>query len=135
MRLILMAAAVAMIGGPVFGAPKCSGKLDLLSVTNWSIEAVDSTTNKLTVSITNESDKPVRMVDGSVGFIDALDKEIGRYEIDRDAEIPAGGQFEESGNWGRFTFERLLTLRSDEVTAFACVSALLYDDGTKDTFK
>lgn len=124
-----------LMTAPALAGASCSGTTDLLQVSSWSIEAIDARTNALTVAVTNTADKPIRMIDGSVGFVDALDEEIARYAIDRDANIPAKGVFEDTGQWGPFTFERLLKLRPEEVIAFACVRSVLYEDGSKETFE
>lgn len=114
-------------------AMACSN--ELLAVTDWSIKPIDSDTNELTWTVKSASGKPIRMIDAQLGFRDALGGHIASLAIDRDAQIPAGGTYSGDGKWGPYTFERLLNLKREEVTAFTCVRSVLYDDGTKEEFK
>lgn len=133
MRFGYLMTAVLMLASPAFAA-SCPGSSEVVSVTEWAIEPLDGSTNLLTVTVRNDAPAPIRMIDGSVGFSDALGASIASYAIDRDASIPIGGTFTQEGRWGPYTFERLLKLRKDEVTAWTCVRAVLYEDGTKEQF-
>ncbi len=126
--IALLAAIIAM---PAYAGP-CNR--DMLSVAAWSIEPIDAETNWLKTEIKSTSDKPIRMIDAMVSFQDALGGSIASFEMNRDASIPAGGAVEETGRWGRYTFERLLNLRHDEVTTSICVKAVVYEDGTIERF-
>lgn len=108
---------------------------DLVTVQDWSIRPIDTTTNEVAYTIKSNASKAIRMIDGQLGFKDALGKTIGPMEIERDANIKAGGTFSDKGRWGQFTFERLLKLRKDEVIPYTCVRAVLYEDGSKEEFK
>lgn len=108
---------------------------DLLTVSDWSIKPIDKETNSLTVVLKSNADKPIRMIDGQYGFEDALGGHIASAAITRDAAIPPGGTYTETGRWGPYTFERLLTLKHDEVTPTICIRAVLFEDGTKEMFK
>lgn len=123
--------AVVLTGGPAFAACKA----DLVSVDDWSIRAVDYQTNELKLTIKSHAAKPIRMIDAQYGFRDALGGRIASAAIDRDTQIAAGGTANLQGLWGPYTFERLLKLKHDEVTAYACVRGVLYEDGTKEEFK
>ena len=119
----------------LFGATRAFAcNTDMLSVTDWSIKPLDSETNELNWTVKSSASKPIRLIDGSVGFKDALGGSIASQAIDRDAHIPANGTYSESGRWGQFTFERLLKLRREDVTPFTCVRAVVYDDGSKEQF-
>jgi hypothetical protein len=131
MRLMFVILGCAALVGPAHAA--CNK--DLLVVEDWSITAVDAETNELSYTVRSTSDKAIRMVDGQLGFKDALGETIGPLNIERDAAIPAKGTFSDKGLWGPFTFERLLKLKKDETTAYTCVRAILYEDGTKEEFK
>jgi len=106
----------------------------LLSVSSWSIEPIDSTYNRLTVAVQSHASKAIRMIDASVYFRDALGGQIGPYGMSRDVNISPGGTFTETNRWGPYTFERLLSLRHEEVTPCVRVRAVLYEDGTKEQF-
>jgi hypothetical protein len=130
MREAVVLMLIFLAAGPAHAA--CNG--DLLSVKEWSIKPIDADTNELTVTLASGSDKPIRMIDGQFGFRDALGGHVASAAIDRDAAIPAGGDYTQTGTWGPYTFERLLKLKSEEVEAFACVKSVLYEDGTKEVF-
>lgn len=116
-------------------ASECGhGSDSLLQVDDWSIEAVDQANNRLTVSLLSTAEQPIRMIDASVGFYDALGGPIASYALDRDAAIDPGDVFTESRVWGPHTFERLLDLRPEDATAVVCVRSVLYSDGTRGDF-
>lgn len=131
MRLTLAIVGCALVAAPAYAA--CNK--ELLVVEDWSIKAVDAETNELSYTIRSTSDKAIRMIDGQLGFKDALGASIGPLAIERDANIPARGTFSDTGLWGLYTFERLLKLKKDETTPYTCVRSVLYEDGTKEEFK
>jgi hypothetical protein len=106
----------------------------LLTFSSWSIKAISADTNKITTVFKSHADKPIRMIDASAGYKDALGGVIGSFSLDRDVKIEPNDSYSETKTWGPFTFERLLKLKHDEVTTFVCVKAVLYDDGTKQEF-
>lgn len=126
-----LAICFASAAGPSWGA--CNS--DLLTVTDWSIRKIDAGTNELVVTLKSEAEKPIRMIDGQYGFRDALGGRIASAAIERDASLPPSGETTITGLWGPFTFERLLTLKKEEVEPYTCVRAVLYDDGTKEEFR
>ncbi|MFC3072344.1 hypothetical protein [Shinella pollutisoli] len=130
MRSILV--AVLMLAGTFHANAACNESL--LEITAWNIQAIDADTNELSYSIRSNAAKDIRMIDGQLGFRDALGGRIGPLQIERDTVIPAGGTFTDKGLWGRYTFERLLRLKKEEVEPYTCIRAVLYEDGTKETF-
>lgn len=136
MRAFCAAILVASIlTGTAAAEPWCPGSLEVMVVEDWSITPLDERSNELLTVLVSHLDHPIRMIDGSAGFIDALGEEIARFALDRDMSVDIGGRYEQKGLWGRNTFERLLDLRHEEVTTFVCVKAVLFDDGTKKTFE
>lgn len=129
-----LAAVAVLMCSPAAASEFCSGNAELLTVTEWAIEPIDDQYNSLTVTTTSQMVKGTRMIDASVGFVDALGGHIASYTVDRDAKIAPGGSFEQTGRWGPYTFERLLGLEPEDVSAYTCVRAVLYDDGTKEEF-
>ncbi|MER8615963.1 hypothetical protein NKG99_03780 [Mesorhizobium sp. M1409] len=107
----------------------------LLTFTDWSIEALDAQTNEMTTTFKSNAVKPIRMIDASAGYRDALGASISSFALNRDVSIQPAGTYAETKTWGPFTFERLLGLKHDEVATYVCVKAVLYDDGTKQEFK
>jgi hypothetical protein len=120
-----------LAGGQAFAA--CNA--NLLQVDNWSIKPVDKQTNELKVTIKSHAHKPIRMLDAQYGFKDALGGHIASAAIDRDMKIAPGGAATMEGQWGPYTFERLLKLKREDVSAYACVRSVLYEDGTKEEFE
>lgn len=106
----------------------------LLTFTDWSIKPLDAEANQITTTFKSNAERPIRMIDAKAGYFDALGAMVGSFELNRDASIRPGGTYAETKTWGQNTFERLLTLKHDEVKTFVCVTAVLYDDGTKQTF-
>jgi hypothetical protein len=126
---ILVAAMMASI------APASAAcKNDLIALESWSIKPDGDQFNELTTVLVSKAAKPIRMIDGKVGFRDALGEIISAFAIDRDTTLPAGEPVTQVGLWGQNTFERLLKLRHDEVQVETCVRAVLYEDGTKEIF-
>lgn len=107
----------------------------LIEFVSWSIKPIDSDTNEVTASFKSHAEKPIKMIDASAGYKDALGGRIGSFALDRDLAITPGEEFTETGKWGPHTFERLLKLKPEEVTTYTCVKAVLYTDGTKEEFK
>lgn len=128
-------ALAALMCSPAAANEFCRGSADLLTVSEWSIEPIDERANKLVVTTTSHMEKGTRMIDASVGFIDALGGHVGSYTMDRDAKIGSGGTYEQTGRWGQFTFERLLDLLPEDVSPYVCVRSVLYDDGTVERFE
>lgn len=115
-----------------------NGSADVLAVSDWSVDVgpdqMGMITAKTTVEIQNKTDRAIRMVDGSVLFTDALGGYITNIGIERDLTIAAGDTASWSAEYGGTGLERIPDLRRDEVTVEACVSAVLYDDGSKQQF-
>ncbi|MFP5078317.1 hypothetical protein ACLE20_13495 [Rhizobium sp. YIM 134829] len=125
--------AVLLAAAPMVSAHACNETLAV--VEEWSITPFDADNNKLVTTIRFKTEKPIRMIDGSFGFEDALGERVASARMDRDAAIPAGGTHTQDGIWGPNTFERLLKLRKEEVKPFTCVRAILFEDGSKQEFE
>lgn len=132
--IVLGLVCLAFSSGTAAAQAPCSVGGDILQVADWSIEPIDDSTNSLSVTLKNTGTNNIRMVDGSVGFVDALGGQIASYKIDRDASIGAGEEYSHTGRWGPFTFERLLKLRPEEIGTWVCVRSVLYEDGTIERF-
>lgn len=106
----------------------------VLTVADWSIKPIDDRSNEMVETLVYSGEKPIRMIDGSIRYADVLGGQIGSKAIDRDARIAPGSTYTLIGTWGQFTFERLLEMERTDVTVVACVSAVVYEDGTKEAF-
>ncbi|MGF6174255.1 hypothetical protein [Ensifer sp. 4252] len=132
MRSILLGLALALFGmSPALSA--CND--DLLIISKWSIKPIDSHMNELSFTVRSSAGKGIRMLDAQLRFTDTLGATIGPLVIDRDVTIPALGSFTDTRVWGPFTIERLLKVNAEDITAHTCVHAVVYDDGSKESFE
>lgn len=107
----------------------------LIEFTSWSIKPIDAQNNQIVATFKSNSAKPIRMLDTSAGYKDALGETVGTFSLNRDVSIAPGAMYSETKTWGPYTFERLLKLKPEEVTTFTCTRAVLYEDGTKEEFR
>lgn len=127
MRMILLA---AIITGASPAAALCRD--DLLTVIDWNAELIDPAPAlrfSLDVTVRYEGDRPIRMIDGSIGFDDVLGNRIGRMGMDPDTAMQPGDEHTFTGQWGRNTFERMLDMQPDDVVASTCIDGMVYADG------
>ncbi|MDX1192182.1 hypothetical protein GOL96_13525 [Sinorhizobium medicae] len=116
------------------GQANAACNADLLSVGDWSARRLDDGNMEVQIIVKSNAPKPIRMLDADFGFKDALGGHVAADAFERDIEIPASGSATTVKKWP-LTFERLLKLKREEVAAYACVRAVLYEDGTKEEFK
>lgn len=107
---------------------------DLIKITDWTIKPVTNDTNQMTETLAYSGTKATRMIDGSIRYSDVLGGRIASKAIDRDVSIEPGKSYLQTGNWGPYTFERMLKMNRSDVIVVACVRAVVYADGTKQTF-
>ncbi len=132
MRRVLLAFSLVAVGSsPALSA--CND--DLLTISKWSIRPIDGHMNELSFTVHSSAAKGIRMLDAQLGFTDKLGATIGPLVIDRDIAISAHGSFTDKRVWGPFTIERLLKVNAADITAYTCVHAVVYDDGSKETFE
>jgi len=106
----------------------------MLSITDWSVGQASQGNVEITVRFKSNAPKQIRMLQGLAYFYDALDEPIGALPVGPDAIIPAGGEYTEYRTWSDHLFGRLLTLRKQDVKTATCVKAVLYEDGSKESF-
>ncbi|MDX0218744.1 hypothetical protein GOC40_12145 [Sinorhizobium meliloti] len=106
----------------------------MLSITDWSVGQVSKGNVEIKLRIRSHAPKQIRMLQGLAYFYDALDEPIGALPVGPDAIIPAGGEYTEHRTWSDHLFGRLLTLRKQDVKTATCVKAVLYEDGSKESF-
>ncbi|MGU3575637.1 hypothetical protein ACLBWZ_08890 [Brucellaceae bacterium C25G] len=131
MRLILIGAIVA--GFYVGDARACN--TDLLTVLDWKV-----TDNKqssllpylLEANVKYNGKRPYRMIHAGVMFSDVLGKKLGQVNLKRDQNvIPDGVALAD----GQVSVEgRIAQINRDDIVYRTCVWAIVYDDGTKETF-
>jgi len=109
------------------------GVPSILQVTDWS--AVPGEPNVLTtIKYRNVSAKPIVMVKASVWFFDALGERVIGFQINPDVKLAPGVEAEESGRLIGDHAQRLLSSDKALFQAIACTHAVVYADGTKETF-
>lgn len=107
----------------------------MLSITDWSVRTATDTDVEVSIRVQSTAGKPIRMLKAIAYFNDALGEPIGAIPVGPDVNIAAGGEYSESRNWfAGVHFARLLKLRKQDVKTATCVKAVLYEDGSQETF-
>jgi hypothetical protein len=131
MRWIVIAASM-LIATPASSADCGAGNADLLAIEGWSATPGDFGSVNVTIDLKNTADKQIRMVKATAVFFDPFGERIANLAIDPDIVIPPNASHQEKGNWQA---ARLAKVRPTDVEAKLCVSAVLYEDGTKQVFQ
>lgn len=136
MRVVSSVLALLALAPPAFADTICGegATSALLTVSDWTIKPITADTNQMTETLIYSGSKSIRMIDGSIRYSDVLGGSVASKAIDRDASIKPGEPYLQKGNWGRYTFERLLKMNRSDVIVVACVRAVVYADGSKETF-
>ncbi|MDE4595909.1 hypothetical protein [Sinorhizobium meliloti] len=107
----------------------------MLSITDWSAGQAGEEHVEITFDVQSHAKKQIRMLKAVAYFYDALDVPLGAIPIGPDATIPAGGRYNEHLTWpAGVHLKRLLQLRKQDVKTATCVKAVLYADGSKESF-
>ncbi|PQA72227.1 hypothetical protein [Brucella oryzae] len=109
---------------------------DLVRVNDWSIRPVDKENSTISLEFASKSEKAIRMIDASAVFEDKLGEIILSFNLDRDVSLKPG--LAETTNrrlWPDPKYDRLSKLAKDDIKAYVCVRGLVYEDGSKETFK
>lgn len=118
--------------------PGASSKL--LTVQAWTIKPNPDglvpglKTNHMTETLSYSGAKAIRLVRGVIDFKDVLGDNFGAMAIDGDTHIKPGGIHQQAADWGPESFARLLDIDHADVVATACVSGVVYADGTIEHF-
>ncbi|MBX8802650.1 hypothetical protein HBA92_18090 [Ochrobactrum sp. MR28] len=107
----------------------------LIEFVSWSAKPDGDIATETTVVFRSNASKPIKMIDASAKYTDVLGGSIGSFALDRDVLINPGENYTETKRWVGSSFDRLVNLKPEEVTTSVCVKAVLYRDGTKETFK
>ncbi len=129
LRFLLVPTIVAVAGEASAGCNQ-----ELLNVEGWSARPMAESRVEVSMDLKSAAPKPIRIIEALVYFRDALDGDIGALPVERDAHIPAGGSYSRLMKPAPAHFDRLLKLRKQDVQTHVCVFAVLYEDGTKETF-
>jgi hypothetical protein len=87
-----------------------------------------------TYVLKNLSDKPIKLVDGSLVFTDLLGEKLVTINLDRDAKYPVGKTASTSGAWGVNGFNsgegRMATMSHDDVKATLIIRSVVFADNS-----
>lgn len=107
---------------------------DVLTLNKWTVKRSSDVTFRLKMELIPAFRAPVRMVDAQVYFSDRLGGQIGGAILDRDTKID-DALFTEVIEFGTgLRVARLLDVDPADVVTRVCTKAVIYDDGTKQTF-
>lgn len=120
MLIVLPASAIECLNGQ---------SDDILAVESWQLEDTEGEEKTITITLRPLAEKGIRLIDGTIRFQDVLGERIGEFILDRAREIAPDAPYVHDEIIAGTILERLEKLHPDDVTAIACVSALVYDDG------
>jgi hypothetical protein len=138
LRNVLIAAAiVGALVPPAVADELCSGSSgSILRLTNWSSELIGDGAYSLKIEFESIAERPVRMVEGSAYFSDALDRSLGSFKINPDLALAPGEKEEQQ--WPRIIVAtgepRLAIVSPADVIAKICVDAVVNEDGSVERF-
>lgn len=139
MRKILAVGMLLATAGVAYADCRPSGSADVLTVSDWSVDVspdrMGTMTAKVSVELTSVEPKAIRMAEGVIVFSDALGGYIANIDIDRDIKIPPSGAASWLAEYGGTDLDRIPTLERDQLSVVACVSSILFDDGTVEKFE
>ncbi|WP_313666227.1 hypothetical protein [Shinella sp.] len=132
MKAILIAMGMLSVAGAAHASDCNSGSGDVLKLSDWSASARNERSTDVSFTLENVVNRTVQMVDGTVWFEDALGQGIGGISIGPDLILEPGAKMDQSRLMAGF--DRLVNARKQDVKAFSCIDAVLYEDGTKEEF-
>jgi len=89
-----------------------------------------------TYVLKNLSDKPIKLVDGTLLFTDLLGEKLISIKLDRDTKYPAGKTASSDGAWNVNTFDpsggeaRMATMIHDDVKATLVIRNVVFGDNS-----
>lgn len=107
---------------------------NVLTLNKWTVEQSSDVTFRLVMQLAPAFRAPVRMVDAQVYFSDRLGGQIGGAILDRDTKIDGAPFIEEIEFGTGLRIARLLDVDPADVVTRVCTKAVIYGDGSKQTF-
>lgn len=104
----------------------------MISVKDWSAKPGAYGNVDVSIIYENTGDKQIRMLKATARFVDPFGDSVANLSLDPDVVVRPRSDHEEKGSWSA---ARLAKVRKEDVTAFVCVAAVLYEDGSKEEFK
>jgi hypothetical protein len=134
-RLILSAVVLSAFASPAFAAPHCAdGSASILAVDHWAATKAGDGALEVSLSIRNGSIKGIHAVIGAVSFFDKAGVELGSVGVDEDIRLKLAAVHEQIVVHPANGLSNLLDASTDEVAALACVTMVMYSDGTRAAF-
>ena len=132
MRLVLFALPLWLFATQAASAIECLNgqSADILGVESWQLGEASNAEKTIAITLTPLGEKGIRLIDGTVRFEDVLGERIGEFILERAREIPPDAPYVHTEVVAGTILERLEQLHPDDIAAIACVSALVFDDGT-----
>src|SRR5699024_8536169 len=132
MRPIFLALPLLLLTTSSAWAIECLNgqSADILSVEGWQLGERDGQDKPIRITLTPLGDKGIRLIDGTIRFEDVLGERIGEFILERAREIPPDMPYVHTDVVAGTILERLDQIHPDDIVTIACVSALVYDDGS-----
>lgn len=136
MRFALAMIAAFTLAQPALSAECSSGSQTVIKMGEWrALKDEKNGYPSLAYSVTNTLPKGIRMIDANVGVYDTFGQEIDRFFlVPENLELAAGATTELLSPGPGLGAERILTIDRNAMEAIFCTRAVVYDDGTKETF-
>lgn len=133
MRVFLIAVSLL---GCAHSAHACNGSADVLSLEDWHIEKVDGFISgvDITVDLKSHAKMPFRMIDASYILEDVLGHHISGFKINPDIKAKPGETVSTTNGYMGSGLDRVINMDRSDITITTCVRALVYEDGSKETF-
>ena len=138
MRPLLLALSISALAATDASAIECLNgqSAGILTVETWELRDSQGEGDEKAISITlqPQGDLGIRLIDGTIRFEDVLGERIGEFILERAEGIPAARPYIHDDVVAGTVLERLEQLHPDDIATIACVSALVYEDGTLEEF-
>lgn len=134
--LKVLVALIVMTAPAMAGECAEGSSSTALTVEDWSVEKVQGLVSgmDIAVKVTSHLPKAFRMIDGSYTFEDALGRRIAGFKFDPDLHAKPDQTVESATGYLGTEMDRVPGMNRADVKVYACVAAVVYDDGTKATF-
>ncbi|WP_332714212.1 hypothetical protein [Pelagibacterium mangrovi] len=110
---------------------------DILAIESWELRDGAGPDDERAIAITLElqGDLGIRLIDGTIRFEDVLGDRVAEFILERAEGIVPGQPYIHDEIIAGTVLERLEQLHPDDIASIACVSALVYEDGTLQEFR
>lgn len=138
MRRLLLAFTSLTLTTPGGLAIECLNgqSADILTVEQWELVESQSEGDEKAIRVTlqPQGELGIRLIDGTIRFEDVLGERIGEFILERAEGVPPTQPYIHEDVVAGTVLERLEQLHPDDIVTIACVSALVYEDGTLHEF-